>query len=189
MTHALVEDSWKVSIVTPGKNYSGLVSCHEKGDKRTISVLNNDYKIYIKDCPNNDIPLNGFLHLNSVSVYQQGKKITEYDNCLIKKSEIIYAYDEFQKMGKESESKRILKHSPEKEIEIITTLIGNSTFVINGNIINFKNHYMRNQFIPISDAVIRNLKKSESHDDKSLLKFPFIALNKDYIGGYSFCNF
>ena len=189
MEQKTADASWKVSIVTPGKNYSGLVVCPEIGDKRTISILNNDYKVYIKNCDQEeDIPLVGFLVLNNVSIFQQGKKIAEYDDYLIKKDEIIYAYDEFQRMGKEKESQRILQHQSGRRIEIITTSIGSSCFIITGNIISFKNQYTRNKFIPMANVVIRNLQKIASEDEEKYLEFPFIALNKDYISGYSYCN-
>ncbi len=188
MEKKTADASWKVSVVTPVKNYSGLVVCPEKGDKRTISILNNDYKVYIKDCNLEDIPLVGFLALNKVSIYHHGEKIAEYDNYLIKKDEIIYAYDEFQKMGEKKESQRIRQHQSGKKIEIITTPIGNSCFIITGNIISFKNQYARNKFIPVANAVIRNIKNLASNSDEKYLDFPFIALNRDYIGGYSCCN-
>jgi hypothetical protein len=177
--------TWKIYLATPYKNISGHVTTPGKWDNRTTSLLNNDYKDYVLQKNKADLPLEGFVELHDVTVFNFKEKIAEYPNYFIRKEEIIYAFDDFKRMALSHEATRVYSRYQGRIISITTKCIDNSSFIITGSIINFKHKYKSSRFIPIANVSIQATSLSTNKNMGKPLELPFVAFNRDFINGYS----
>jgi len=186
----LTTQEWKAIIVTPGKIYEGKLSCNFKlQDKRTLTLLNTK----IVSCIDKD-SLENYLSLTDVSLLLNGKRHSWWNKVFIKKSQIIFAYDEYKQMGSESERKRFATIQSKRSqglisINILTLITKDIFYDIKGEYKGAFKEIVNRQFVPLVNVVIEEIIENEgqvfrkSHDPK-----PFIALNKDYIESIHIIN-
>ncbi len=183
---------------TRSKAYKGTITALPPPlDARTISILN--YRENIKIDQDNII-LKDFVGLDNVIVTNRNTPLYEYNRLTIKKSDIIMAYDIFDKMGKDADRIRHLKAKVNRfqRVDIITETVGyNTCYRITGEVANLFTKLENNYFIPVKKAVLEKIitfpnsslseETEETYGIKTFppVEFPFLAVNKDYIQAFS----
>jgi len=174
---------WKATIVTPGKIYEGKISCNPNSqDKRTLSLLNsNTSSIMDKHS------LEGHISLTNVSLLLNSKTVFTADKLLIKKSSIIFAYDEHKEMGCDIERKRFYNLQDQRSqkpisVNIVTSIMKDSFYNIKGEYKGAFKKIVSRQFAPLVNVAIEEIfdKEGQICKEKQDAK-PFIAINKNYI--------
>lgn len=173
--------NWQVTIVTHGKVYRGTISADGATDKRTISVLNSTNKpARVTD----DMHfLEGYVQIED-AVVLAGKKIENYSEISVKKSEIIFAYDEFDSMGTEFERMRYAtwKHPRDSVmLNLLTTHQAGISYKLIGYIIKpWQKINGKEPFLPMTSVRIEKMAAKQL--TPSMTKnVPFVAVNKEYI--------
>jgi hypothetical protein len=173
--------TWQVTVVTPGKIYKGSVFAGSSFDRRTISLLNSNSKT--SKYTDTTLALEGFLQMDDVMLSVGGSK-KGFSTVAIKKSEIIFAMDEFRTMGSESERKRYESWKKQDEIiqvSIITKLRAGQSFQLSGTVHQFKQKFIgKDNFLPMVEVSIVKLvgKQGEAVPPTGV---PFAAVNKNHI--------
>jgi hypothetical protein len=150
--------TWQVTIVTPGKMYKGTVNAGSAFDRRTISLLNTPAKT--SKYTDTTLALEGYIQMDDVMLSVGGAK-KGFSTVSIRKSEIIFAMDEFHSMGSDTERKRYESWKRAEDIvtvSIITKLRANQSFQLSGTVHQFKQKFLgKDGFIPMVDVNIEKL--------------------------------
>jgi hypothetical protein len=179
------KESWEIIVVTPGRKYKGNLYSVGYQDKRTTSILNSPLKLmhYTRDV---NFRVDVFMELLNATIF--GHHVI-YPNIFIRKSEIIFVYDEFHDMGSINERMRFENlggHAEKSNVEILTKCFSGQYFKITGNIFHLQQKFLSQElFIPVTEVKLINI--SGLNKIKSLQEtlMPFIALNKDFIEAIS----
>ncbi len=189
---------WNVILITPDKTLRGdITALPPPLDSRTISILNHLKNMNIDGVV---IPKD-FVRLENAVVANRTGPPLEYESLLVRKSDIVLAYDGFEKMGQDSERQRQSKITVNKSanIELILRAIGfNTWYRIFGNASNYNSKMEKDMFIPLTDVTLEKVvtvaasSKTESGLEETFkvhtgdpVGFSFLAVNKDYIQAYS----
>jgi hypothetical protein len=176
--------SWKVTVVTAGKIYSGTVSIAGSLERRTIALLNSASKsIHYTQTTGLHNP-EGFLRLDEV-VLKAGMVQETLDYVSIRKSEIVLAYDEFVRMGSEFEKKRFEQGNltaGSQKVTILTISRAGYWYRLKGTINQFANRLAgKDPFIPVTGVQLERFSTKTNTRGVSQLSLPFVALNCRFI--------
>ncbi len=178
-------ESWIVVLQMPTKAIRFSLSQEECRERRTISWLNNPPKKQLVD---NYVPVYpGFREIRDAEIIIAKKQILHYKNFHLDLKGVIFAHDEYQKMGTSQHSNNPDHHRLTPDgVDIITKSSGTPAFHINCHIYNLHACLAKYDFIPMTNVLIKRLDGAPgSAKDKGTKFFPFLALNKDYIDGFS----
>lgn len=179
-----------VAITTFGKIYYGKIDVPNES-MRTTDLLNSN-TIYWKDpnekCFDNSILLrDAKLALDEKAIYKKFNKVQ------LKYSEIIIFFDNYETIGDEQEKSRAVSmrdktHETMKSVTIITPLIANSFFDINGKFYGLFKKKSKDKFIPLFEASVTEIKKIENKWSKKRINLPhtFLGINTQFIEAMSF---
>ncbi len=177
-------ESWKVILQMPTKAIRFSLSEEECRERRTISWLNNPPKKQLAD---SYMPTyTGFREILEADIIMAEKQTLHYKSFFLDLKGVIFAHDEFQRMGNKKQ------HHPEHQrltpdgVDIITKSSGTPSYHINCHVYNLSACLAKYQFIPMTNVLIKQLDASPySKQTKGTKFFPFLALNRDYIDGFS----
>lgn len=178
-------DSWTVVLELAAKTIKFQLTVDECRERRTISWLNNPTICQLTE---KYVPLyRGFRQLRDVDILIEEHKILSYDTFYLDMNEIIFANDEFYKMGDSSQAQMLSKKRVTPDgVEIITRSVAGNIYHINGHVYDFNGALGKNQFIPMTNVLVKKLNEFSTEDTTSPTKFcPFLALNRHYIEGFS----
>ncbi len=178
-------DSWSVVLELAAKTLKFKLTVDECRERRTISWLNNPSVCQLTE---KYVPLyRGFRQLNDVDVIVNDNKILSYDTYYLDMNEIIFANDEFYKMGNSDQSLALSKKRITPDgVEIITRSVAGNIYHINGHVYQFNTALGQSQFIPMTNVLVKRLDEFSPDVDSVATKFcPFLALNRKYIEGFS----
>jgi hypothetical protein len=176
--------SWKVTVITAGKIYTGTVSINGSLERRTIALMNSASKsIHYTQSTGLHNP-EGFLRLDDVTL--KAGMVQESLKCVsIRKSEIVLAYDEFERMGSEFEKKRFEQGSltaGAQEVTILTISRAGYWFRLSGRINQIASRIAgKDAFIPMTGVRLERFSTKTDTRGLSQLTLPFVALNCAFI--------
>ncbi len=178
-------ECWKVILQMPTKAIRFSLCEEECRERRTISWLNNPPKRQLVESYRPTYA--GFREILEADIIMAEKEILHYKSFLLDLQGVIFAHDEFQRMGSK---KQIL--NPEHQrltpdgVDIITKSSGTPAYHINCHIYNFSACLAKYQFIPMTNVLLKQLDESPGAKRPQGTKFfPFLALNRNYIDGFS----
>lgn len=177
-------DSWTVVLELAAKTIKFQLGVDECRERRTISWLNHP----TTQVTEKYVPLyRGFRQLRDVDIIVKEQKILSYDTYYLDMNEIIFANDEFYKMGNSNQSQAISKKRVTPDgVEIITRSVAGNIYHINGHVYQFNNALGQNPFIPMTNVLVKKLDEFNPESENIATKFcPFLALNRNYIEGFS----
>lgn len=178
-------ESWKVILQMPTKAIRFSLSEDECRERRTISWLNNPPKRQLAE---GYMPTyTGFREIVEADIIMTGKEPLHYKSFFLDLKGVIFAHDEFQRMGnkKQVSSPEHNRLTPDG-VDIITKSSGTPSYHINCHIYNLSACLAKYQFIPMTNVLLKKLDdSSESKRGAGTKFFPFLALNRDYIDGFS----
>ena len=176
----------KLAIITSmGKKYSGMLDVPNESF-RTTDLLNSS-NIYWRNpnekCYDNAIMMHDVdLYIDKTSVYKRYKKIQ------IKVPEIVYFYDEFERLGDEMEKKRAVTiaqgvKEQAQQVHIITTMVANSFYDISGLFFGLFRKKSLNNFVPLNQVTMREIYQRDGTWKKKELTIPygFIGVSNNHI--------
>ncbi len=180
------KESWNVILQMATKAIRFSLSEEECRERRTISWLNSPPKkalVVEKQLPT----YNGFREILEADIIMAGQELLHYKSFFLDMQGVIFAHDEFQKMG----SKKRASY-PEHQrltadgIDIITKSAGSPIYHINCHVYNFSASLAKYQFIPMTNVLLKQLNApSGAKQPQAPIFFPFLALNRDYIDSFS----
>lgn len=176
----------KVTIVTSmGKKYVGMIDVPNE-EFRTTDLFNS-VNVYWKNpdmkCYNDAI----FMH--DVSLLLDEKTVfKKFDTIQVKLSEIIFFYDEINKIQNEMEKKRadaVIRKTKEsgQRITVITNLVANSFYNISGFFFGMFLKKSNDRFVPLTRTSIIEVFKSQGKwfQKKIILPHDFICFSNNHI--------
>ena len=178
-------DSWSVILKLAAKTLKFQLSVNECRERRTISWLNHPTVTQLSE---GYVPLyRGFRQLQAVDFIVNENKVLSYSTYYLDMNEIIFAYDEFNKMGDTSQTQAINKKRVTPDgVEIITRSVAGNIYHINGHVYQFNTALGQHQFIPMTNVLVKRLDNNSPDIETVPTKFcPFLALNRHYIEGFS----
>jgi len=175
----------KISVFTPGKQYSGEIDI-PNASLRTTDLFNSA-NLYWKDAT--EKTFNDALLLFNVTVSIEGiPEFQKIDRLQIRQPNIIFYHDDFIRMGSAEEKKRadLLKQKSQEEkksIHLITKVRVNSFFDIRGTFYGLFKSKSIQKYIPLSDVVVYEIiRKQDKWVKKKIpLANNFIGVNTSYI--------
>lgn len=175
-------DSWKVTVVTPGKIYKGRVFVKNVMDKRTIFVLNNSLRTTRSEA--GALHLDHYLQLDE-TVLVLGKARIELGTVAINKTDILFVYDEFKQMGTEQERKRQKSIQSEQDtvrLGIFTKTYNRQCYRFVCGLPNPKQKLTsREHFLALARVRMERYTDHHSSPEGQPILMPFVALNKSCI--------
>jgi hypothetical protein len=177
--------SWKVILQMPTKAIRFSLSEEECRERRTISWLNNPPK---KQLANRYMPTyTGYREIIAADILMAEKEILHYKSFFLDLKGVIFAHDEFQRMGNKKQMLHPEHHRLTPDgVDIITKSSGTPAYHINCHVYNFSACLAKYQFIPMTNVLLKYLGDSaDTKQTKGTKFFPFLALNRDYIDGFS----
>ncbi|MEN8211726.1 MAG: hypothetical protein ABFR31_08400 [Thermodesulfobacteriota bacterium] len=175
----------KVAIITSlGKKYSGLIDI-PNDTFRTTDLFNSSH-IYWKDpsikCYDDTILMYDVrLFVDNKAVYKN------FDTIQIKRSEIIYFYDDKKEVGDKMEKKRASVYKEQTDenaqiINVITTQVANSFYDITGVFFGLFKKKSKDAFIPLTETNIIEVYRRDSKWFQKKIKLPhnFICISNRY---------
>ncbi len=188
---------WKVVLIAHSKTFRGEITALPAPlDSRTISILNHQKNVTI----DNILIPKEFIRLENAIVSNRTGPPLKYESLMVKKSEIILAYDGFEKMGQDTERQRQSKIATNtaSNIEIITKAIGfNTWYRITGNVSNFNAKIERDNFVPLTSVLLEKvvtltntsiedggLKETFQIHKSNPVELSFLALHRNNIQAY-----
>lgn len=180
------EQSWKVILQMPTKAIRFSLSEEECRERRTISWLNNPPKKQLADTYTPTYT--GFREIQAADIMMADREILHYKSFFIDLKGVIFAHDEFQRMGvKKQQAHPEHQRLTPDGVDIITKSSGTPAYHINCHIYNLSACLAKYQFIPMTNVLLKLL--GDTTGGKQTAKgtkfFPFLALNRDYIDGFS----
>jgi len=180
----------KITVFTPGKQYSGEVAL-PNATLRTTDLLNSA-TLYWKDPT--EKTFNDALMMFNVTISIDGiKEFQKFDRIQIRQPNIIFYHDDFTEMGSVEEKKRadVLKkksHEEEKSIHLITKVRVNSFYDIKGTFFGLFKSKSIQKYIPISNVVIYEIIRHQGKWAKRKLELSnnFVGVNTSYIEASTF---
>lgn len=174
-------DQWKVVIITPDKTFKGSISAAEAWDRRTTSLLNSP--ISTSRYTKNPIHLTGYVQLDDAICYI-GENQRGFSTVSIRKSDIIFVYDEFESMGSEDQKKfqgrRVVQDS--NEYKFLTKRTTSFCYQLTGSVQNIEEKFNGpDSFIPVTDVAIEKIQFKLDAKLSTLRKVPFLALNREFV--------
>lgn len=180
----------KIVIVTTfGKTYKGLIDVPNESFRSTdmLNASNVFWKSPNEKCLDKAIQIHEVeLYLDRRGVYKKYKELQ------IKVQEIIFFYDDMERIGDEAEKMRAtaMRHRTKEEgqeVEIITTLISNSFYEITGVFYGLFKKKSNDNFIPLSNASISEIIREGDKLIKRELKLPhnFVGIGTRFIEALS----
>ncbi|MEN8258644.1 MAG: hypothetical protein ABFS09_12350 [Thermodesulfobacteriota bacterium] len=169
----------------PTKAIRFSLSQEECRERRTISWLNNPPKKQLVD---NYMPTYaGFREIRNAEIIIADKQILHYKNFFLDLQGVIFAHDEYQRMGTNKHSNHPDHHRLTPDgVDIITKSSGTPAYHINCHVYNFNACLAKHPFIPMTNVLIKRLDGAPgSTKNKGTKFFPFLALNREYIDGFS----
>lgn len=188
-SHAIEDselDSWKVLLRLPSKVIRFSLSADECREPRTISWLNNEPKKQLVRSYHPSFP--GFRKIKDVEIIMEDQKVLSYDSYFLNIEDVIFSHDEYHTMGDNNQAKALdAKRITPDGIEIITKAIGDTIYHLNGHVYKFNASLSQNHFIPMTNVLIRKLEnRLPTSSQQAATQFaPFLALNRNYIEGFS----
>lgn len=175
----------KITVFTPGKQYSGEVDI-PNASLRTTDLLNST-NLYWKDAT--EKTFNDSLLMFDVTISIDGiHEFQKFDRVQIRQPNIIFYYDDFTAMGSATEKKRadVLKeksHEEERPIHLISKVRVNSFFDIRGSFYGLFKSKSIQKYIPLSDAVVYEIIRQQDKWVKRKIELVnnFIGFNTSYI--------
>jgi hypothetical protein len=181
----------KIGVVTSlGKSYSGLIDI-PNANLRTTDLLNSANLFWRnpnEKCMENAILLyNVNLSLGEKAIYKKFNKVQ------IKISEIIFFYDDYENLGSEVEKSRVdtlnIKTGEKKQVvNIITPIIANSFYDIEGTFFGQFKKKTHDKFIPLNEVTISEICNKQDKWVKKRVSLPysFAGINSGFIESISF---
>lgn len=176
----------RVVIVTSlGKMYRGLVDI-PNATFRTTDLLNSS-SIFWKD-PADKCFENAIL-FRDVQLVIGGSAISvKFDKIQVKLSEVIYFYDDHEKISDEKEKKRASSmiqktHEHSQTVDIITKQVSNSFYHLTGTFFGLFKKKSIDKFIPLTDVKLIEIYKKEDKWFQRPIELPhkFIGVSTQYI--------
>ncbi len=177
--------SWAVILELAAKTIKFQLNVEECREKRTISWLNHPT---VRQVTNKYVPLyRGFRQLKDVDIIIKGQDPLSYPTYYQDMNEVIFANDEFHKMGNNEHALAMSKKRITPDgIEIITRSVAGIIYHINGHVYQFNSALGQNQFIPMTNVLVKKLSNSSTDPGDMAPKFhPFLAINRHHIEGFS----
>ncbi|MFW6236199.1 MAG: hypothetical protein ACOC24_05385 [Desulfovibrionales bacterium] len=175
--------SWQVTVISPGKMYSGTVSVKGSLDRRTISLLNAASRSVQYTSGQNTLSPDGFLTLENVQL-KSGIVEENLATLSIRKSEVVLVYDEFESMGSEWEKKRFEQGSFTnwQHVVVMTINRAGQWYRISGRATQLEQRLSgKDDFIPIAEANLERFTCRVGVRGVSSRRVPFVAVNKRFI--------
>jgi hypothetical protein len=181
----------KIGVVTSlGKNYSGLIDI-PNANLRTTDLL-NAANLFWRD-PNEKCMENAILLYDVKLSLGENAVYKKFNKLQIKISEVIFFYDDYENLGSDVEKSRLktlnIKTGEEKQIvNIITPVISNSFYDIEGAFFGQFKKKTHDKFIPLNEVTITEICKKEDKWVKKKVSLPysFACINSEYIESISF---
>jgi hypothetical protein len=176
--------SWKVTVITAGKVYTGTVSIGESLERRTIAVLNTASKAVRYTRTTGLHTPEGFLRLEDVTI-KAGPIQETLESVSIRKSEIVLAYDEFERMGSEFEKRRFEQGAVKagsQQVTVMTISRAGYWYRLAGQINQFESRLSgKDIFLPMTGVRLERFPSKVGSQGISQLTLPFVALNCSFI--------
>jgi hypothetical protein len=176
--------TWKVTVITAGKIYTGTVSIGESLERRTIAVLNTPSKSIRYTHATGLYNPEGFLRLEDATV-KAGVVQQTLKSVSIRKSEIVLAYDEFERMGSEFEKLRFEQgplKSKGQQVTVLTISRAGYWYRLTGQINQLESRLSgKDLFLPMTGVRMERFTSKSGTQGVSQLKLPFVALNSTFI--------
>lgn len=179
------KESWKVILQMPTRTIRFSLSEEECRERRTISWLNNPPK---KQLIESYMPTyTGFREILDADIIMEEKKILHYKSLFLDLKGVIFAHDEFQRMGTKKPAPYLEQQRLTPDgVDIITKSSGTPAYHINCHVYNLSACLAKHQFIPMTNVLLNLLDRAPGSKRPQGTKFfPFLALNRDYIDGFS----
>lgn len=179
----------KIMVVLPGKMYTGEVATPDP-EFRTLDLFNNPPKIVRLREDEDEVPITpGFVLLKNVALYTLGQngyiEQKVFPSAYLDKANVIFFFDTFEKMGRESDRRRVanlLSHKP-KFMEIITRTAASTYFSISGMYRGNVADVSKNQFIALTHSTVTvfhiGVPKGTTETQ------PFLAVNPHFFESYT----
>ena len=176
----------KVVVVTPlGKIYQGMVDI--PNDSYRTTDLFNSSNVFWRD-PAQKCLENAVL-FHDVELLIGGSAISvKFDKLQIKLSEIIYFYDDQEKISDDKEKMRASSmvqktHEHSQVVDIISKPVSNSFYHLKGMFFGLFKKKSNDRFIPLTDAkLIEIYKKNDKWFKREIdLPYKFIGVSTHYI--------
>ncbi len=175
----------KITVFTPGKQYSGEVDV-PNGSLRTTDLLNST-TLYWKDPTEKNF--NDVLLMFNVTLSIDGiREFQKFDRVQIRQPNIIFFHDDLTDLGNAKEKKRadaLKKKTQEekKQIHLITQVRVNSFFDIKGSFYGLFKSKSIQKYIPLTDVVMYEIIRQQDKWVKKKIPLvnKFIGVNTSYI--------
>ncbi|MEN8190063.1 MAG: hypothetical protein ABFS19_09475 [Thermodesulfobacteriota bacterium] len=175
----------KITIFTPGKQYSGEVDIPNP-DLRTTDLLNTT-NLYWKNPAEKNF--NDALMMFNVTLTIDGiKNFQHFEKVQIRQPNIIFFHDDLTHAGNAEEKKRadalIRKaHEEKKFIHLITKVRLNSFFDIQGSFYGLFKSKSIQKYIPLNDVIMHEIIRQQDKWVKKKIPLAnnFIGVNTGYI--------
>ena len=180
----------KITVFTPGKQYSGEVDIPNTS-LRTTDLLNSN-NLYWKDP--SEKSFNDALLLYNVTVSIDSiREFQKFDRVQVRRPNIIFYHDDFSKMGSAEEKKRadVLKQKSlekKRSIHLMTKVRVNSFYDIKGSFYGLFKSKSIQRYIPLCDVVIYEIIRMQDKWVKKKIQLTnnFIGVNTSYIEASAF---
>ena len=148
-----------VIITSMGKKYSGMVDVPNESF-RTTDLLNSS-NIFWRN-PNEKCYDNAIMLYDVKLFIEKDKIYKQFEKIQIKLSEIVYFYDECERVGDEMERKRAMTMAQgvkeqAQHVHIITTMAANSFYDISGVFFGLFRKKSIDNFVPLTQVTIREI--------------------------------
>ncbi len=180
----------EVMIVTPGKMYAAELEV-DSAEQRTFDfIMNPPRKVALREDDQNLFIGKNFLPLKNAVVYIPRPngylEFKRLPNLNIDKSNIVFFFDRFDKLGRESDRLRQDKFKKnlagQKKLQLFTKVKCNAFFQINGVYQGLPADLFNHAFVALTQVEIMEIRAGEgaqAHDPYS-----FIGLNPQFIESY-----
>ena len=180
----------KVTVFTPGKQYSGEVDI--PNDALRTTDLFNSANLYWKDSAEKSF--NDSLLMFNVTLSITGvREFQEFNKLQVRQPNIICYNDDLTELGSTEEKKKadtLRKKTNEKKknILLITKMRGGSFFMIKGIFYGLFKSKSNQKYIPLSDVVLLEIIRKQDKWIKNNIPLAnnFIGVNTNYIESCSF---
>ena len=180
----------KITVFTPGKQYSGEVDV-PNASLRTTDLLNST-NLYWKDPTEKNF--NDVLLMFNVTLSIDGiREFQKFQRVQIRQPNIIFFHDDLTEIGNAEEKKRAdtLKektHEKKKFIHLITKVRVSSFFDIKGSFYGLFKSKSIQKYIPLCDVVMYEITRQQNKWVKKEIQLDnhFIGVNTNYIEACTF---
>ncbi|MCB2182121.1 MAG: hypothetical protein KQH63_08865 [Desulfobulbaceae bacterium] len=176
----------KVAVVTSlGRKYSGLIDIPNAA-LRTTDIFNSS-NVFWKN-PGEKCFENAILMYDAALTFDDSAVFRKFNKIQLKLSEVFYFYDDFQTIGDEKEKKRASSmvskaHEKMQRINVITNVVGNSFYDIQGDFYGLFKKKSHDKFIPLTNVQMISIYNKDGKWFKKEVALPhnFICISTTHI--------